>query len=136
MVRTESTAYPALRRWWRERFTRRLAAPRFSIPRHTPWYWRIISLTLALLLGYCLAIWETDDEPLRQENAALRAKLASEDAAAKYAGTVALLHIAQAAQQQLSEQVKSLQEENNRLREETALYEKLTTPPAERGKQH
>ncbi len=116
-----------------------IAAPRMAVRTHLPWHWRwaIVAVLVGLFIIFAQQIFdagmrmagfaagETRDElsqlrvdvaRLRQENAAFRA---SATAAERQ------LQIEGAAQKDLEKSLKTLQEENTRLREDLAFFQTL-----------
>lgn len=117
-----------------------IAAPRVTVRTYIPWYWRALGLAFAGALAIALAGWVYDAgrriagfdrSESTQEIGALREKLAELEAevvklrAANNAGESSL-QIEKTAQLQLTAQVRSLEAENNRLKEENAVFERLS----------
>jgi hypothetical protein len=126
---------PSLVKRIRSRFG--IAAPRMTVRTHVAWYWRWLGLIVVGALSLALAAWIYDagrrfagfdssqaDEELRRlrdahvqlekEAAGLRAVVNASDARIK---------IEQSAQARLVEQLRQMGEENNRLKEDLALYD-------------
>ncbi len=124
-----------------------ISAQRVAVRPHRPWYWRAATIVALLSVSLALSAWIYDAgrryagldgtasaEELRamkervaeleKENHALRANPES---------TENRLKIERAAQQVLTTQVKSLEEENARLREELALFENLAATEGRDG---
>lgn len=126
----------ALRRL-RSRFG--VSAPRVAVRTHISWYWRAFGAVLALSLSLSIAGWVYDagrqiagfdQKETAQELAGLRERIAVLEQEAAGLRTVvnsgeSSLQIERTAQQQLARQVKSLEEENSRLKEEMAFFENL-----------
>lgn len=106
---------------------------------HVPWYWRALVLAVTGAFGLALAGWVYDagrriagydHSESAQEIGGLREKVAGLEAevarlrAANNASESGL-QIERTAQQQLTAQVKTLEAENNRLKEENAVFERL-----------
>ena len=118
-----------------------IAAPRVSVRTHIPWYWRALAAISVLSISIALAGWiydagrkiagfdvrETAQEmailrdrvaELEQENTQIRALANAGESTAQ---------IERTAQQQLAIQVKALELENSRLKEDLAFFENLAT---------
>jgi len=133
---------PNLLRRLRRRFG--IAAPRMTVQTHVAWYWRMLGLIVVLSFSFVLAAWiydagrrfaGFDRSEAEQELSNLRStveKLSRETAELR-AGVNASeskLQIERTAQKQLGQQVKSLEAENARLKEDLAFFENLM--PGER----
>ncbi len=124
-------------RWW-SRFG--ITAPRVAVHAHVPWYWRAIGATLMLAIAVGLGAWAYDavrqatggEQAGTEQIQVLRGRID------ELQGELAALHSApppsESAQQierttyeQLVRQVKVLEEQNARLKEELALFERLQT---------
>lgn len=125
------------RRWW-GRFG--IAAPRVAVRAHLPWYWRMLGTTLMLAVAVALGAWIYDAarrtsaseqapaeqvralqdriDQLEAELAALRSGGAKSDSAQQIERTT---------YEQLLRQVQALEEQNGRLKEDLALFERLET---------
>jgi len=126
----------------RQRFG--ISAPRMMVKTHVAWYWRMLGLIAVLSCSLVLATWMYDAgrrfagfdrSEVEQELSQLRAsvKNLTEESATLRAGVNASeskLQIEQAAQVQLVKQVKALEDENARLKEDLAFFENLI--PGER----
>ena len=129
---------------FRQRFG--ISAPRMTVQTHIAWYWRWLGMLLLLSLALALAAWMYDTGrrfagfdrgELQDELARLRdsmARLESEAARLRAIANASdsRLKIEQTAQIQLASQVKSLEDENNRLKEDLAFFENLV-PTERRG---
>jgi hypothetical protein len=116
-----------------------ISAPRVAVRTHIPWYWRAMVTIAVLSVSIAIAGWiydagrkiagfdrrETEHEmntlrdrveELQQESAKLRAQVNAGDSN---------VQIERTAQQQLVRQVKALEEENARLKEDLAFFENL-----------
>ena len=121
----------------RQRFG--ISAPRMTVKTHVAWYWRMLGLVAVLSCSFALAAWiydagrrfagfdrsEAEQElsqlresvgRLTQETAGLRASVNASESK---------LQIERAAQTQLGRQVKVLEDENARLKEDLAFFENL-----------
>jgi hypothetical protein len=121
----------------RQRFG--ISAPRMTITTHVTWYWRMFGLVAVLSCSLALAAWMYDAGrrfagydrgAAEQELSQLRervGKLARESAElrASVNASESTLQIERAAQTQLGRQVKALEDENARLKEDLAFFENL-----------
>lgn len=118
-----------------------ISAPRVAVRTHIPWYWRALAAIAVLSISFALAGWvydagrkiagfdrrETEQEmtalrdrvdELQQEAARLRALANAGESN---------VQIERTAQQQLVRQVKALEQENGRLKEDLAFFENLAS---------
>jgi hypothetical protein len=118
-----------------------MSAPRVTVRAHIPWYLRlfvaIILLFVAIMLvslvyvvggrysGYDKTIAEQELSSLRNRVETLETE--AEHLRGISSGSEASLQIERTAQQKLGEQVKRLEAENGRLREDLAAFESLAT---------
>ncbi|HEX8987447.1 MAG TPA: DUF6776 family protein [Rhodocyclaceae bacterium] len=116
-----------------------ITAPRVTVRTHVPWYWRAAAVALTGGVAIALAGWMYDagrriagfdSSETAQEIANLTEKVASLEAeVAKLRSandaSESSLQIERTAQQQLTAQVQVLEAENNRLKEENAVFERL-----------
>ncbi|MBK5104785.1 MAG: hypothetical protein JJE42_11100 [Burkholderiales bacterium] len=128
---------PNLLKKVRQRFG--ISAPRMTVQTHVAWYWRMLGLIVVLSCSIALAAWiydagrriaGFDRSEADQELTVLRESVArlSKEAAALHASVSASdskLQIERTAQTQLGRQVKALEEENARLKEDLAFFENL-----------
>ena len=128
---------PNLLKKFRQRFG--ISAPRMTVQTHVAWYWRMLGLVVILSCSFALAAWiydagrrfagfnrgeaELELSQLREsvgrltlETAAMRASVNAGDSK---------LQIERTAQTQLARQVKALEDENARLKEDLAFFENL-----------
>lgn len=126
---------PPLAKRIRQRFG--ISAPRMAVRSELAWHWRLILIVVAAAVSLALAVWMYDAgrrfagfdrgevseeiEHLRDEVARLDRENARLREAAD--GGDAKLKIEQTAGVQLAGQVKSLEEENRRLKEDLAFFE-------------
>lgn len=116
-----------------------ISAPRVTVRTHVPWYWQALGVAVTGAVALALAGWVYDAgrriagfdrSESAQEISTLRARVAELEAeveklrAANNAGESSL-QIERTAQQQLTAQVTTLEAENNRLKEENAVFERL-----------
>jgi Family of unknown function (DUF6776) len=123
-----------------------ISAPRMTVRTHVAWYWRWLGMLVLLSLSLALAAWmydagrrfagfdrgelENQYENLRESMTRLEAEAARLRSIAN--ASESRLKIEQTAQVQLAAQVKNLEEENNRLKEDLAFFENLV-PTERRG---
>lgn len=134
-------------KWRRLRSRFGITATRVTVQTHVPWYWRALGVATAGVLALVLIGWVYDAgrriagydrSESTQEIGALRDRLVELEAevvklrAANDASTSSL-QIERTAQVQLSAQVKALEAENNRLKEENAVFERLSQGGSGRG---
>lgn len=119
----------------RQRFG--IAAPKLAVRTHVPWYLRWLALILLLACSAALATWMYeagrrfagfDRSEVDQEISALRRDLAAGREELERLRTLAnaaesKIAIERTAQQNLAKQVRALEGENARLREELAVFE-------------
>lgn len=121
----------------RQRFG--IAAPKVAVRSHVAWYWRWLGFMLLLACSAAVAAWmydagrkfagfdsgEVQEELsiLRRESAEMRADLERLRAVADAAGS--RLSIEKTAQQNLAQQIRTLESDNARLREELAIFESM-----------
>lgn len=128
---------PNLLRRFRQRFG--ITAPRMTVQTHVAWYWRMLGIVVVLSCSFALAAWiydagrrfaGFDRSEAEQELSQLResvGRLGKEDATlrASVNASESKLQIERTAQTQLGRQVKALEEENARLKEDLAFFENL-----------
>jgi hypothetical protein len=121
----------------RQRFG--IAAPKVSVRTHVPWYLRWLGLAVALVLSVVLAAWTWDAgrrfagfdrSEVDQELAAARAELDKQRGELDRLRALAnaadsKVAIERTAQQKLAQQIRGLEQENARVREELALFESM-----------
>lgn len=134
-----------LLRFMRRRMT--IAAPRMSVRTHVPWYWRWLFLMSVISVSLVLALFiydagrkfaGFDSNELRQELTELRAraaKLSEENArlTAERNAAGSKIAIEQTTLKNMSAQVQALEAENNRLKEDLALFEGMVTAERKEG---
>jgi hypothetical protein len=122
-----------------------IAAPKLTVGLHVPWYWRALAIVAVSALVLVLATWMYDAgrrfagydaSTAESELAMLRARAAAleEEVRSLRAITTSSdsrLQIERSAQAQLVKQMKVLQAENARLREDLAFFENLAASAAE-----
>jgi hypothetical protein len=128
---------PKLLKKIRQRFG--ISAPRMTVKTHVAWYWRMLGLVAVLSCSFALAAWiydagrrfaGFDRSEAEQQLSRLResvGRLTPEAAGlrASVNASESKLQIERAAQAQLLRQVKVLEDENARLKEDLAFFENL-----------
>lgn len=123
------------------------AAPRVAVRTHLPWYWRALSVVLLLATAIALSGWVYDAgrrfagfdrSETERELQTLRERVAQLDGElvklrTQVNASESNLQIERTAQQQLARQVKTLEDENTRLREDLAVFENLAQDQAREG---
>lgn len=121
-----------------------MSAPRVTVRAHIPWYFRVLAATMLLIVVILLSSlvyvvgsgYAGFDETVAEEELnSLRSRVETLETEAERlhgigSGSEASLQIERTAQQKLSEQVKRLEAENGRLREDLAAFENLATGEA------
>ena len=134
-------------RLWKLRQRFGIAAPKVTVRTHVPWYLRWLALMLLLACSAALAVWmyETgrrfagfDRSEVEQEISAMRRDLAAGREELERLRTLAnaaesKIAIERTAQQDLAKQVRALEGENARLREELAVFESTLSGDAKRA---
>jgi hypothetical protein len=126
----------------RQRFG--IAAPRLAIHTHIPWYWRWVGIAVLVGISAASAAWiydagrrfagfdrtEVQDELLvvRRELEEARSELERLRALANAADS--RVSIERTAQQKLAQQMRTLEQENARAREELATFESMLSSDA------
>jgi hypothetical protein len=126
-------------RLWKLRQRFGIAAPKVAVRTHVPWYLRWLGLALLLAFSAALAAWmydagrrfagfdrsevEQELNAARTELARVREELQRLRAVADAADSK--MSIERTAQQKLAQQIKGMEQENARLREELALFESM-----------
>jgi hypothetical protein len=129
-------------RIWKQRFG--IAAPRVAVQTHIPWYWRWVGIAVLLGISAASAAWiydagrrfagfdhgEVHGELLRAnaELQAARQELERLRAVANAADS--RVSIERTAQQKLAQQIRALEQENARVREELATFESMLSSEA------
>jgi Family of unknown function (DUF6776) len=124
-------------RHWRSRFG--ITAPHVAVRTHVPWHWRVMAVVGIITVALVLAGWvydsgrrfagfdrsasEAEIGALRDKVARLEKETARLRAVANASG--ANLQIEKTTRDQLTRQVKNLEEENTRLKENLAVFDNL-----------
>src|SRR5437667_2898349 len=131
-------------RVWKLRQRFGIAAPRVTIQSQIPWYWRWIGIAVLLGISAASAAWiydagrrfaGFDRSEVQEELRATRSAL--EDARAELDRLRAItnaaesrLSIERTAQQKLAQQIRTLEQENAKVREELATFESMLSSEA------
>lgn len=132
-------------RFMRRRMT--IAAPKMAVRTHIPWYWRALFWIVVLSISLAFGAWiydagrkfaGFDRNEVQQELSELRAsvaRLGGENARFKAESNTAgsKLSIEQTAQKRLADQVRLLETENTRLKEDLALFEGMVAAERKEG---
>jgi hypothetical protein len=128
---------PSLLKRIRQRFG--ISAPKMTVRTHVAWYWRWLGMVVFASVTLAVAAWMYDagrrfagfdSSEVQEELAALRSKVMQLQTEADQLRSVAnasgaRLQIEQSAQAQIGSQVKQLEAENIRLKEDLAFFEGL-----------
>lgn len=118
-----------------------ISAPRVAVRTHIPWYWRGLATIAVLSLSLALAGWvydagrkiagydkrETEQEMAYLHNQVNQLQMESAKLRAMVNAGESTLQIERTTQEQLVHQVKVLEQENGRLKEELAFFENLAS---------
>ncbi len=131
-------------RLWKLRQRFGIAAPRVAVRTHVPWYLRWLGIAVLLAFSAALAAWMYDagrrfagfdrgevEQELagaRRDLAAVREELARLRAVANSGDSK--LSIERTAQVKLAQQIRGMEQENARLREELAIFESMLSSDA------
>lgn len=124
-----------------------ISAPKVAVRTHIPWYWRVLATIAVLSISFALAGWiydagrkiaGFDRRETEQEIATLRDRVEElqNEAVRLRALTNAgesSVQIERTAQEQLIHQVKALELENSRLKEDLAFFESLASSEKKEG---
>lgn len=117
-------------------------APRLAIRTHVAWYWRVLAVILVLSLSLALSAWIYDAgrrfagfhseessrqiDDLQRQIAALQTELSGLRATAGAAESA--LQIERTAQERIAQQIRSLEVENARLKQDLAFFDGVLSP--------
>jgi len=134
-------------RFWKLRQRFGIAAPRVAIHSHVPWYWRWIGIAVLLGISAASAAWIYDAgrrfagfersqvaselANVKRDLAEARAELDRLRAVANAADS--RVSIERTAQQNLSQQIRALEQDNARLKEDLATLESILSSEARAG---
>ena len=124
-----------------------IAAPRVAVYSHTPWYWRWLWLAVLLAISAVAAKWvydagrrfagfdqsevESELSITKRDLAAAQAELERLRAIANAAEN--RLSIERTAQQKLAQQIRTLEQDNAKVREDLATFESMISSDARSG---
>jgi hypothetical protein len=131
-------------RLWKLRQRFGIAAPRVAIHSHIPWYWRWVGIAVLVGISAAAAAWiydagrrfaGFDRSEVQQELAATQGDLAAAREELERLRAIAnaadsRVSIERTAQQKLAQQIRALEQENARVREELATIETMLTSEA------
>ena len=129
----------------RQRFG--IAAPRVAVHSHVPWYWRWIGLAALLAVSAAAATWiydagrrfaGFDQSEVASELGVAKRELAAAQAELERLRAIAnaaesRLAIERSAQQKLGQQIRTLEQENAKVREDLATFESMLSSEARSG---
>ena len=116
-----------------------ISAPKMTVRTHLAWYWRWTAMVLLASISLALAAWiydagmrfagfdrsESEQEVKMLRESVIRLEAETEKLQAVSNASESRLKIEQSVQSQLAAQVKVLDEENQRLKEDLAFFENL-----------
>src|SRR3989442_11486602 len=134
-------------RVWKLRQRFGIAAPRVTIQSQIPWYWRWVGIALLLGISAASAAWiydagrrfagfdhgEVQEELDRTKRELYTARSELERLRAIANAADARLSIERTAQQKLGQQIRTLEQDNARVREELATFETMLSSDARSG---
>ena len=134
-------------RWWKVRKRFGIAAPRVAVHSPIAWYWRWLGVALLLSLSAAAAAWiydagrryagfdsrevEGELSTTKRELAAAQSELERLRAMAN--ASERRLSIERTAQQKLAQQIRVLEQENARVKEELATFESMLSSETRSG---
>ena len=130
--------------FWKLRQRFGIAAPKVAIHSHVPWYWRWVGLAVLLGVAAASAAWfydagrrfagfdrsEVQQELARATGELEAARAELEDLRAIASAADSRVSIERTAQQKLAQQIRTLEKENARVREELATFESMISSDA------
>jgi hypothetical protein len=134
-------------RWLKVRQRFGIAAPHVAVHSHMPWYWRWVGLAVLLAVSAAAAAWiydagrrfaGFDQGEVQSELAVAKRDLAAAQAELERLGAIAnaaesRFSIERTAQQKLAQQIRTLEQENAKVREELATFESMLSSEARAG---
>lgn len=116
-----------------------ISAPKMTVRTHVAWYWRWMGMVLLASISLALALWiydagmrfagfdrsESEQEVKLLRESVAKFEIETAQLRAISNASESRLKIEQSAQAQLSTQVKNLEEESRRLKEDLAFFENL-----------
>ena len=129
----------------RQRFG--IAAPHVAVHSHVPWYWRWVGLAALLAVSAAGATWiydagrrfaGFDQSEVQSELAVTKRTLAAAQVELERLRAIAnaaesRLSIERTAQQKLAQQIRTLEQENAKVREDVATFESMLSSEARSG---
>jgi len=130
--------------FWKLRQRFGIAAPRVAVHSHIPWYWRWLWGAVFIGIAAAAAAWMYDAgrrfagfdrSQIAQELAAAKGELAGAQSELERLRAIAnaadsRMSIERTAQQKLAQQIRALEQENARVREELATFESMLSSDA------
>ena len=130
--------------FWKLRQRFGIAAPKVAIHSHVPWYWRWVGLAVLVGVAAASAAWfydagrrfaGFDRSEVQQELARVTGELEAaraelEELRAIASAADSRVSIERTAQQKLAQQIRTLEKENARVREELATFESMISSDA------
>lgn len=124
-----------------------ISAPQVAVRPHVAWYWRWLGLLVLASVSVLLAWWgydagrkyagfdksEADQELSRLKDLSSRLEKENAELRVQAAGAERQLQIERAAYADLNQQLKTLGDENTRLREDLGFFQSLMTPGGKAG---
>ena len=124
-----------------------IAAPRVAVYSHTPWYWRWLWLAVLLAISAVAAKWVYDagrrfagfdQSEVESELAITKRDLAAAQAELERLRAIAnaaenRFSIERTAQQKLAQQIRTLEQDNAKVREDLATFESMISSDARSG---
>ena len=107
------------------------AAKQVSVRSQRAWYWQLLTAAVFVLLGYLLAYWHLtqghvlEAHLFKQSEATTMAGINNQQLAARAVQSERQLQVAQAAQNNLAQQLANMQDEAIRLKEDLAFYQNI-----------
>ncbi len=134
-------------RFWKLRQRFGIAAPRVAIRSHVPWYWRWVGIAVLLGVSAAAAAWiydagrrfaGFDRSEVQEELGRVKDQLRETQAELERVRAIAnaadsRVSIERTAQQNLSQQIRALEQENARLKEDLATFESMLSSEARAG---
>jgi hypothetical protein len=134
-------------RWLKVRQRFGIAAPHVAVHSHMPWYWRWVGLAVLLAVSAAAAAWiyaagrrfaGFDQGEVQSELAVAKRDLAAAQAELERLRAIAnaaesRFSIERTAQQKLAQQIRTLEQENAKVREELATFESMLSSEARAG---
>lgn len=134
-------------RFWKLRQRFGIAAPRVAIRSHVPWYWRWIGIAVLLGVSAAAAAWiydagrrfaGFDRSEVQEELGRVKGQLQETQAELERVRAIAnaadsRVSIERTAQHNLSQQIRALEQENARLKEDLATFESMLSSEARAG---